>query len=142
MSNIVFDVQKSIYDKLISSSTLMSFVGNRIYDTPESNSAYPFIIIDHEQTMPINSHSYKGFDHYTKIKIFTKPEGLGWYQCENCFSLIDDLINLKQFTLSDNNLKHLICVFNSSDNIKESEYYTKIILYRNIIMCKSIVGRS
>lgn len=128
-----FEAQKLIYNALSSNSGLMSLIGNRLYDEPQTNEIYPYVIIGNGVSVNHITHGKDGIDESMYITIFTKPGSLGWYTAKTISSIIRSILHLKKFTIS-NSLYRNVFVIQENENREHNGDYRNIDLTYKIIL--------
>jgi len=102
MSNTaLWEIQKSLVSTLTSSTTLSSIIGSKIYDEPPTNQQYPYIVVTAPTEVSDNTLNRIGFESTLTFFIYTKPEGLGWYQAETILDAMNEVLNVKKPTLAN-----------------------------------------
>lgn len=128
-----WEVQVALYDALKNNSTFMNLIGNRLYDEPPTNSAYPYVCIGNATEIPDNRLNYNGYDVTMTFDIYTKPEGLGFYTAKQILSAMNAVLNVKKMSMT--NYTMLICQFVNSMTDRDDD--KRIISARYRILCHS-----
>lgn len=129
---MLFESQKLVYNALSNNSTFMNLVSNRLYDEPQTNEVYPYVIIGGGTSVPYLRHGKDGIDESFLITIFTKPGGLGWYPCKKIAQSIRSVLHLKKFSVNST-YNNVICIEESENREKNGDYRNMDLTYKIII---------
>jgi hypothetical protein len=126
-----WSVQESLYNALTNNTTFMSLINNRLYDEPPTNSKYPYVILGNATEVTDNRHEKIGYELTFTFNIYTKSEGLGYYQGDKIYNAMNDVLNMQKLTVT--NYKMLICKL---DNVMwDREGDKRVIDVRYRIIC-------
>jgi hypothetical protein len=95
-----WEAQVSLYNALSGNSTFMNLIGSRLYDEPEANSTYPYVVIGDTIEIPDNRLLRNGFEVMMTFHIYTKPEGLGFYQAKKILEQMNSILNVKKLSMT------------------------------------------
>lgn len=95
----MWSVQKSLFTALSANATLMTKIGNALYDEPPTNSDYPYITIGSMTETNSNRLSKDGFYVTLEMRIFTKNGRGGFKLAKEIVELVNQTINLKKFAM-------------------------------------------
>jgi len=129
----MWEVQKALYDTMISDTTLITLVSSRIYDEPPTDAIYPYIVFNNPTEVPDNRHKRLGYEVTQTIQIYTKPYGLGFYTANKILIRLNALLNMKKFDLESFNM--LVCYY--ENGIGERDMNKRIMSARYRILCHS-----
>lgn len=112
MASPDWEVQKVLVAQLKADSTFMNLISDRIYDEPNTNLQYPYVVVGDAIENPDNNLARNGFETYLNFDIYTKPAGLGFYTAKQIQSAIDTVLNMKRFTMTGFTM--IICMFDNA----------------------------
>ena len=115
----LWEVQKAIYTALSGDSTFMALVFNRLYDEPDTNEEYPYVIIGNCVENKRNILNGIGYEVYMDIRIYTKPFGLGYYEAKTILNRMNTILNFKKFSMTGFTMVN--CQYENSYTDKENE---------------------
>jgi hypothetical protein len=119
-----WEVQVALYNALNGDSTFMNLISSRIYDEPPTDLEYPYVVIGNMTETPDNRHSALGYSITATFTIYTKPYGLGSYQCKNILSNMNRILNMKSFTLTSYTM--LKCYMENAMHNRETDINGKM----------------
>jgi Protein of unknown function (DUF3168) len=129
---MLFEAQKLIYNALSGDSTFMNLISNRLYDQPDTNEIYPYVIIGNGTSQNHLTHGKDGIFEFMNITIFTKPDSLGWYPAKNIVKSIRSKLHLKKFSINST-YKNCICIQDSENRENTGTYRNIDLVYKIII---------
>lgn len=129
---MLFEAQKIIYDALSANTSFMTLISNRLYDQPDTNEVYPYVIIGNGTSTNHLTHGKDGINEFINITIFTKSGGLGWYPCKTIANAIRGILHLKKFTI--NSTYRNCIVIQESENREHNGDYRNIDLTYKVII--------
>lgn len=127
-----WEVQKIIYNALSSDSTFMNLISNRLYDQPETNQVYPYVIIGNGVSINHLTHGKDGINESINITIFTKPGSLGWYTAKSISTAIRNVLHLQKFD-TDSKYKNPICILENESRENIGDYRNIDLTYKVLI---------
>lgn len=129
---MLFEAQKLIYNALSGNSGLMNLVSNRLYDQPQDNQIYPYVILGNGTSNNHLTHGKDGINESMYITIFTKPSGLGWYPCKTIANSIRGILHLKKFSINST-YKNCIVIQESESREHNGDYRNLDLIYKIIV---------
>lgn len=129
---MTFEAQKLIYDALSGNSTFMNLINNRLYDQPNTNEGYPYVIIGNGISTNHLTHGKDGLNEFINITIFTKPNSLGWYPAKTIAQTIRNVLHLKKFTINST-YRNCIVIFDGENREHSGDYRNIDLTYKIII---------
>lgn len=129
---MTFEAQKLIYNALSGNTGFMSLIGNRLYDQPETNEIYPYVIIGNGLTTNHLTHGKDGINEFINITIFTKPGSLGWYTSKKISESIRSILQLKKFNTSAT-YKNCIVIQDGENREHNGDYRNIDLTYKIIV---------
>lgn len=133
VETLEFEVQTAIFTALTSSSSFMTAVSNKLFDTPPDNKSYTYVCLESTNSVPFNRHGKKGLIVYFTFEIYTQVNGLGSYIVKNIKGIMDDILNMKKFSLQTSSFRMDICKFVSSDTFKNKDINGMSVIYQAIL---------
>ena len=128
-----FEIQKFIYNALANNTTFMTLIGNRLYDQPNTNEVYPYVILGNGVSSNHLTHGKDGIEESIYITIFTKPSNLGWYPAKNISNCIRSILHLMQFTPDDTKYKNPIVIQDGESREQSGDYRNIDLTYKVIL---------
>jgi len=128
VSSPSWEIQKVLVAQLKADTTFMGLISNRIYDEPETNLQYPYVVVGDAVENKWNDLSHNGFETYFSFHIYTKPSGLGFYQAKQIESAIDKILNMKKFALTGYTM--VICQFDNAISDRENDIRIISVRYK------------
>jgi len=125
-----WEIQKAIYSALSGNSTFMDAIGNRLYDEPPVNLAYPYTVIGDVTEISDNRLYETGFEDTITLHIYTKPGSLGFKEAKQILEKMNDVLNLKVFDLTSYTM--LICKFENAMSFRDEDKRIISVRYRVI----------
>ena len=107
-----WECQRVLYEQLKADSTFMALISNKLYDEPLTNLSYPYVVIKDAIENPDNNLCHNGYDTDIIFKIYTKPGGLGFYTAKTILTAMNNVLNMKKFTMTG--FIMLICKYDNS----------------------------
>lgn len=130
----ILETQKAIYDTMVADTTLTNLVASgNIIDEPRTDMDYPYIVIGDATEVPDNRHRLLGYDVTHTFHIYTKPYGLGFYTANKILERLNQILNMKRFTLPSYNM--LVCLLDNTMNERDDD--KRIISVRYRVLCHS-----
>lgn len=129
---MLFEAQKIIYNALSGNSIFMNLINNRLYDQPQTNELYPYVILGNGTSQNHLTHGKDGIFEFMNITIFTKSGDLGWYTCKKITQAIRNVLHLKKFSINST-YKNCICIQESENREHNGEYRNMDLTYKIII---------
>ena len=123
-----WEVQKVLYEQLKADSTFMNLIGNRLYDEPETNEIYPYVVVGDSIEIPDNDLSHLGYDTSVTFTIKTKPAGLGFYTAKNILKEMNRILNNKIFDMTGFTM--IICRFDNMITDRDNDIRTISVRYQ------------
>jgi hypothetical protein len=133
----MWEAQKSLYNILANDLTFMNLINNRLYDEPQTNTAYPYVVIGDMTEEDDNRLILKGYEITATMHIFTQPSGLGYYTPKKIYERMNFLLNCKKPTLDT--LKCVICKLDNTTTERDKDYRVLNVRYRLLIHDDSIL---
>lgn len=130
---MLFEIQKMIYNALSGNTEFMTLISNRLYDKPETNAIYPYVIIGNGTSVNHLTHGKDGLNESCYITIFTKPDSLGWYPSKTIANAIRKVLHLKKFTPEDTKYRNCIFIEESESREDNGDYRNIDLTYKAII---------
>lgn len=121
-----FEAQKIIYDAIKNISA-------NVYDEPEVNKTYPYVVIGGGGSTPFMKHDADGIDDNFLITIYTKPGILGFYPALSIAEEIKSKLHMKRFNTDNVNYRNVICKQVSQDRERDGEYRNIDLRYQILI---------
>jgi hypothetical protein len=133
VQTLEFEAQTALFSALTSSSTFMTAVSNKLFDTPPDDKPYPYVCLSNTNDEPFNRHGKKGLNVYFTFEIYTQVDGLGSYTAKNIKGIMDDVLNMQVFNLETSSFKMDICKFVSKDTFKNKDITGMSVIYMTIL---------
>ncbi len=114
--------------QLKADSTFMDLISNRIYDEPNTNEQYPYVIVGDTIETTDNSLSYNGYDTSINFTIKTKPAGLGFYTAKQILNAMNDVLNMKKFAMDGFVMN--ICKFDNMVTDRDGDIRSILVRYQ------------
>jgi hypothetical protein len=120
------DIQKTIYDKLVSAS-----LGVSVYGDPPKNATYPYVVVGDDSFAPFDTDTSTGFDAIATIHVWDNYSG--YKRVKNIAGDIYEA--LSRANLSVTGYTVLDCMFDSSDYFLDTDGKTRhgVISFRLLI---------
>ena len=96
----IWEAQKSIVSTLTSSTAFTSLVST-VYDEPPTDQDYPYVVIGNSTEVSDNNLNRLGFEATLTLFIFTRPYGLGWQPAYQIYDAMNEVLNVKKLTFTD-----------------------------------------
>jgi len=103
-----WDLQKAVYTALASNVAFMASIGNRLYDEPQTDEIYPYVVIGEGTEVSDNDLNTRGFEDTIVLRIFTKPGGLGFYTAKTVQALADNVLNVKRLPMDNYTMSNIM----------------------------------
>lgn len=123
-----WEVQKVLVAQLKADSTFMNLIGNRIYDEPNTNEQYPYVIVGDTIETTDNSLSFNGYDTSISFTIKTKPGGLGFYTAKQILEEMNRILNMKKFAMTGFVMN--ICKFDNMVTDRDGDIRSILVRYQ------------
>lgn len=123
-----WEAQKALYDQLKADSTFMNLIGDRLYDEPNTNETYPFVIVGDTIETSDNTLYYNGYDTSINFTIKTKPAGLGFYPAKQILEEMNRILNMKKFAMDS--LTMIICKFDNMVTDRDGDIRSILVRYQ------------
>ena len=114
-----WEVQKVLYDKLKANSTFMNLISS-LSDEPPTNQTQPYVVVGDAIENTDNTICKNGYEVIQFFKIYTKPGKLGFYPAKQIYIAMNNVLNMKKFTLSGN-LYMINCKLDNMQTIRKDD---------------------
>lgn len=132
-----WEVQKVLVAQLKADSTFMNLISNRIYDEPNTNEQYPYVIVGDTIETSDNDLSHNGYDTSMNFMIKTKPAGLGFYQAKQILEEMNRILNMKIFDMTGFTM--IICRFDNMITDRDNDIRTLSVRYQVLTDTSTII---